>query len=291
MKTILFSAMLIVLLLTSCLGRKTHRSSQPNSISWDYSSKNYFPAFNSAVKIIEKNESDEKKEEALSIIEGAYSKYLEEEETTLEYLLKTQNDRDYSRLNLENNATKNIYKRSLKLKEDYDYFQRQLKNIVPLHYAGRELVFSKKNYSELIGKTRDKYSDFLFRAAKSHTDGLVNSLSYDEKNGYQEAYDIYVMIQDFDNTYKKAEVIKLKDEAYKKGQSYIAIQINTTLKEYKDIEKNILAVLGLGRWITIGKDAKGKYDVNFTIDITDVNINKGDIQRTVYDKEKEIIIQ
>lgn len=296
MRKIILLNLLIILVLSSCLsnlgrGFKIKKPSKSNSISWDYSSKNYFSAFNSAVTIIEKYKSGEEREEALSIIEGAYSKYLDEEESTLEYLIKTQNEKDYTRLNLQNNSTKETYKRSIRLKENYDYFRGKLKNITPLYYEGKELVFPQKDYSGLIAKAKDKYSDFLFRAAKNHTEGLVNALSYDEKSSYRQAYDIYVMIQDFDSTYKKAEVIKLKDEAYKKGQNYISIQFSNSLKEYKGIEKNILAGLDFGRWITVGKDSNGKYDFNFLVTIENFDVSKGDIQRTVFDKEKEVVIQ
>lgn len=296
MKKFMFLMLFVALLCFSCMsnlgrGFKIKTPSKGNSISWDYSSKNYSSAFYSAVAIIKKNKSGEKREEALSIIEPAYSKYLEEEESTMEYLIKTQVEKDYDRSNMENTPTNDTYKRCIRLRENYDDFQKQLKEIGALYYEGRELVFPKKDYSDLIARAKDKYSDFLFTAAKSHTKGLVNSFSQDEKSGYRRAFDIYVMLQDFDNTYKKAEVINLKDEAFRKGQSYIAIQINNQLKQYKGIEQNILNGLKLGRWITIGKDARGKYDYNFLVVIDNFDVSKGDVQRTVFDKEKEIVVQ
>ncbi|WP_281234557.1 hypothetical protein [Flavobacterium gelatinilyticum] len=288
MREIAFFAALSILF-SGCSGQKSKEPLKPNSISWDYTSKNYFNAFNNSVTVLKNNPSGEKRNVALSIIENAYNKYLEEEETALKYSLKTQNKEDYSRLNLENNALKDTYKRSLRLEENYNYLQKQLQDITPLYFNNKELVFPVKEYSELILQTKNNYSDFLYRAANSRTSGLTNSVSRDEKNSYREAYDIYVMLQDFDNAYKRAEIIKLKDEAYKKGQNYISVQVTNSLKSYKGIEKTIPDNLKLGRWITIGKDNKGKYDFNFIVNVEELTISKGDLQRTIFDKEKEIL--
>lgn len=295
MKRLLIFSILLSVLLSSCTGRKrrNYKSYKPTTLSQDYASGDYYSAFRQASEILQKSKSENERNSALSIIEDSYSKYLDLTEKSLEFDLKAQRDDvDYSSVNLRSiNDTKRLYQRCLDFLELYNNFRVQVNLTGPLYYGGRELVFPQKDYSGFIAKARDKYGGFLFRAAKSHTEGLVNSISQDEKSGYRQAYNVYVMIQDFDNTYKKAEVINLKDEAYKKGQSYISIQINNELKQYKGIEQNILNGLKLGRWITIGKDPKGKYDFNFIVVIENFNVSKGDVQRTVFDKEKEIVIQ
>ncbi|PBJ12280.1 hypothetical protein [Flavobacterium sp. ACN6] len=295
MKKLVIFSVLTVLLFTSCLGRKKkyYGTSKSLTISQYYSNGDYYNSFRSAVEILKIKSTVENKNEALSVIEDSYLKYLDNQEKKLELNLRTlKEDINYDRVNLEtDNDTKRLYKDCAFLQETYNLWRSSIELIGPLYYGGRELTFPIKNYSEIVTKARDKYSDFLFRAAKSHTEGLVNSLSHDDKSAYRQAYDIYVRMQEFDITYKRAEVTVLKDEAFKKGQSYISVTINNLPKEYKRTEKDLVNSLDLGRWITIGKDGRGKYDFNFAITIEKSDISKGDVRRTVFEKEKRIIVE
>ncbi|MFH7002435.1 hypothetical protein [Flavobacterium bizetiae] len=294
MKKLIILSILLSILFSSCTGRKrrSYNSYKPTSISQDYANGHYYSAFRQAAEILRKNKSEKERNIALSIIEESYVKSLEKERQKVEDKIKyLQDEKDYDRLKLEYNETKRTYSEALELQRTYKEFRSSLNLIEPLYYEGRQLIFPEMNFSSLVTKARDKYSDYLLRAAKSYVKGVTNTLSQDEKNGSRKAYDVYVMLQNHDDEYKKSEVINLKDEAFRKGQSYIAIQINNQLKQYKGIEQNILNGLKLGRWITIGKDDRGKYDYNFLVVIDNFDVSKGDVQRTVFDKEKEIVIQ
>jgi|GEM_PF-5867260 len=297
MKKFMFLVLLVALLCFSCIsnlgrGFKIKKSYKPSSISENYANGNYYSAFRQAAEILRKNKSEKDRNTALSIIEESYVKSLEKEKQKVEDKIKyLQDEKDYEFLKLEYNETKRTYSEAVELQRAYNEFRSSLNLIVPLYYEGRQLIFPEMNFSPLVAKARDKYSDYLLRAANSYVKGLTNTLSQDEKNSYRKAYDVYVMLQNHDDEYKKAEVIQLKAEALKKGQSYIAIQINNELKQYKGIGQNMVNGLKLGKWITIGKDARGKYDYNFSVVIDNFDASKGDVQRTVFDKEKEIVIQ
>lgn len=68
----------------------------------------------------------------------------------------------------------------------------------------------------MIRKAKEKYSDFLFRVAKNKTEGIVVDGSRMSKMAYMDVYAIYSKLEDFDSTYKREEVQKLKNEANKK---------------------------------------------------------------------------
>lgn len=290
---------LITVLFSSCfrLGRgfKIKRVEKTPTMEEYYASGNYYQAFWSAITILKKNSSEEKRNGALSIIEDSYAKYLEKEESILEYDVKTYRDDvdfNYGRINIDvNSKTKKLYERCKYFQDDYNRVRISIKDIGPMYYGGRELVFPLKDYSGLVKKTKDKYSDLVYLVAKTYTEGRTYPSSQDAKKDYREAYKVYVQLQKFDNGYKKDEVIKLKDEAYKNGLNYVTINFANSIKKYAVTEKEVLAGLDLGDWITIGKDAKGKYDFNMVVTVENFDISKGDLQRTVFDKEKEIVIQ
>ncbi len=231
---------------------------------------NYASAFETSIKVFQKDKSEKKKDKQLVLLQNSYLKANEEDERIVKEL-KLEVNPDY----------KTIYYR---FKSLYDRVNA-IRPLLPIYNDGKELKFPVKDYSADLARAKENYLDQYYTMA-------LNLLRTDSKWNARQAYQYLTEIKDIDQYYR--DVNQLQQEAYNKGANivYITMSNMTGVPFPPNFRDNMLysltpAVNDFWTIITTNNSDPRDYEVNMIL--RQAFVGNDIITTNSYNYEREIV--
>jgi len=262
-KLLLLSA--LVLLFISCSGRK--------QVEKALNSGNYDQAINNALKKLNTNKDNKRKQDYAFMLQDAYYKVVERDLNKIEHYKKDNNPELH----------KSIFETYL----DLDARQEAIKPILPLNINGKTLKFKFNDYGNQIVEWREKTSDFLYEKG-------LDLLESENKSDIREAYNTYKYIESINPNYDDTR--ELLDEAYQRGLDYVIVSIENRTHQIipRRLEDDLLNIdtYGLNKFWTAyhsNTDNNVKYDYAMQLLLKQINISPEQIKEREFLRKKEIV--
>ncbi|MEY8848680.1 hypothetical protein AB9K26_07685 [Psychroserpens sp. XS_ASV72] len=263
-KLLLFTAALL-LVLTSCSGRK--------QIEKAISHGNYDQAIANALRKLENNKDKKRKQDFIIMLEDAYYKVLAEDLRDIAHLKKDGNPEQY----------KIIYEMYL----DLDARQNAIKRVLPLQIDGKDLNLKFNDYSSEIVDYRYKTSDYLI-------DEGIALLDTDNKSNARKAYKIFRYIEEINPNFEETRA--LMSEAHEKGTDYVLVTIENQTHQIlpQQLEADLLNfnTYGLDQfWSVYHANPSNQidYDYAMQLQLKQINVSPEQVNTTQVLKQKEIV--
>jgi len=263
----LFSLLIISILFSCSSVKKTQE---------DLNSGNYESAINKSIVKLSENKTKKGNQDYIFLLQDAFLKNTNRELKKIDFLKKEGNP-----ANLEN-----IYNAYVRL----NLIQERIKPLLPLQiYKENKNAFFKFNkYGANIINTKNELSAYLYNNASK----LLNTAQ--NKYDYRIAYDDFAYLNrlspDFKDTRQKMEL------THQKGLDYVSVKLfNDTDKIIpNDLEAELLNfnAYDLNDLWTIyhtNPQSDIKYDYDFQLEFTNINISPEHINEKQIIKEKQII--
>lgn len=265
MKKLLLSTVALLLVLTSCSGRKQIESA--------ISHGNYDLAIANALRKLENNKDKKRKQDYIVMLEEAYYKVLEEDLQGIEHLKKDGNPEQY----------KVIYEMYV----DLDERQNAIKRVLPLKINGKNLDLKFNDYSSEIVEYRYKTSDYLI-------DEGIALLDSENKYDARKAYEIFSYIERINPNFE--ETRHLLTEAHEKGTDYVSVSIENQTHQIipQQLEVDLLNfnTYGLDQfWTVYHSDVVNKidYDFGLQLQLKQINVSPEQVNTIQKLRERQII--
>ncbi len=265
MKKLLLSTVALLLVLTSCSGRK--------QIEKAISHGNYDLAITNALRKLENNKDKKRKQDFIVMLEDAYYKVLERDLKTISHLKKDGNPEQY----------KAIYEMYV----DLDERQNAIKRVLPLKINGKNIDLKFNDYSSQIVDYRYKTSDYLI-------DEGITLLDSENKYDARKAYNIFSYIERINPNFE--ETRSLMTEAHNKGTDYVNVSIeNQTFQIIpQQLEADLLNfnTYGLDQfWTVYHSDASSdiEYDFGLQLQLKQINVSPEQVNTVQKLRERQIV--
>ncbi|WP_425075777.1 hypothetical protein [Psychroserpens sp. S379A] len=265
MKKLLLSTVALLLVLTSCSGRKQIESA--------ISHGNYDLAIANALRKLENNKDKKRKQDYIVMLEEAYYKVLEEDLLDIEHLKKDGNPEQY----------KAIYEMYV----DLDERQNAIKRVLPLQINGKNLDLKFNDYSSEIVEYRYKTSDYLI-------DEGIALLDSENKYDARKAYEIFSYIERINPNFE--ETRHLLTEAHEKGTDYVSVSIENQTHQIipQQLEVDLLNfnTYGLDQfWTVYHSDVVSNidYDFGLQLQLKQINVSPEQVNTIQKLRERQII--
>lgn len=265
MKKLLLSTVALLLVLTSCSGRKQIESA--------ISHGNYDLAIANALRKLENNKDKKRKQDYIVMLEDAYYKVLEEDLQSIEHLKKDGNPEQY----------KAIYEMYV----DLDKRQNAIKRVLPLKINGKNLELKFNDYSSEIVEYRYKTSDYLI-------DEGIALLDSENKYDARKAYKIFSYIERINPNFE--ETRHLLTEAHEKGTDYVSVSIENQTHQIipQQLEVDLLNfnTYGLNQfWTVYHSDVVNNidYDFGLQLQLKQINVSPEQVNTIQKLRERQII--
>ena len=262
-KLLLLSA--LVLLFISCSGRK--------QVEKALNSGNYDQAINNALKKLNTNKDNKRKQDYAFMLQDAYYKVVERDLNKIEHYKKDNNPE----------LNKSIFETYL----DLDARQEAIKPILPLNINGKTLKFKFNDYGNQIIEWREKTSDFLYEKG-------LDLLESENKSDIREAHNTYKYIESINPNYDDTR--ELLDEAYQRGLDYVIVSIENRTHQIipRRLEDDLLNIdmYGLNKfWTAYHSNTENniKYDYAMQLLLKQINISPEQIKEREFLRKKEIV--
>ncbi|HSD06834.1 hypothetical protein [Flavobacterium sp.] len=265
MKNITFLITFFILL-TSCGVKQTQNN---------LTSGNYDAAIDIALSNLRANKDKKGKQDYIYLLEEAFAKAKERDLSTISFLKKENNPRDFEKL----------YNTYLALNDR----QEKIKPLLPLKLIkeGRDAIFPFDNYTDGIISSKNALSNYLYTNAKA-------LMLTKNKMNYRKVYDDLTYLDKINPNYKDAA--KIMDEAQFKGTDFVMVytqnetnmiipaQLQNDLLDFKSYKMN-------DKW-TIYHSVKQKntyYDYGMFINFKSISISPEQIKEREFVKERQIV--
>ncbi len=265
MKKLLLSTVALLLVLTSCSGRKQIESA--------ISHGNYDLAIANALRKLENNKDKKRKQDYIVMLEDAYYKVLEEDLQGIEHLKKDGNPEQY----------KAIYEMYV----DLDKRQNAIKRVLPLKINGKNLDLKFNDYSSEIVEYRYKTSDYLI-------DEGIALLDSENKYDARKAYKIFSYIERINPNFE--ETRHLLTEAHEKGTDYVSVSIENQTHQMipRQLEVDLLNfnTYGLDQfWTVYHSDVVNNidYDFGLQLQLKQINVSPEQVNTVQKLRERQIV--
>lgn len=265
MKKLLLSTVALLLVLTSCSGRKQIESA--------ISHGNYDLAIANALRKLENNKDKKRKQDYIVMLEDAYYKVLEEDLQGIEHLKKDGNPEQY----------KAIYEMYV----DLDKRQNAIKRVLPLKINGKNLDLKFNDYSSEIVEYRYKTSDYLI-------DEGIALLDSENKYDARKAYEIFSYIERINPNFE--ETRHLLTEAHEKGTDYVSVSIENQTHQMipRQLEVDLLNfnTYGLDQfWTVYHSDVVNNidYDFGLQLQLKQINVSPEQVNTVQKLRERQIV--
>jgi hypothetical protein len=264
MKTKLLLTVLLSLLI-SCSGRK--------QIEKALHTGNYDQAISDALRKLENNKDNKRKQDYVLMLGDAYTKAVERDLNNINHLKKDNNPEVYQQ----------IYETYMAL----HLRQEAIKPVLPLQVNGKMVKFKFNDYSNPIMDYREKTSDYLY-------DKGVKLLDSDDKRIIREAYDTFNYIERINPNYE--DVRELLDEAHQRGTNYVIVSIENQTHQIipRRLEDDLLNfnTYGLNQFWTVyhaNANPEIHYDYAMQLQLKNIHISPEQIKEREFLREREIV--
>jgi len=254
------------ILLSSCGVKQTQNN---------LTSGNYDAAIDIALSNLRTNKDKKGKQDYIYLLEEAFAKAKERDLSTISFLKKENNPRDFEKL----------YNTYLTLNDR----QEKIKPLLPLKLIkeGRDAIFPFDNYTDGIISSKNALSNYLYTNAKA-------LMLTKNKMNYRRVYDDLAYLDKINPNYK--DVSKIMDEAQFKGTDFvmvytqnetnmiIPVQLQNDLLDFKSYKLN-------DKW-TVYHSVKQKdiyYDYGMFINFKSISISPEQIKEKEFVKERQIV--
>lgn len=265
MKQLLLITTVLLLVLTSCSGRKQIESA--------ISHGNYDLAINDALRKLENNKDKKRKQDFIVMLEEAYYKVLEEDLRDIEHLKKDGNPEQF----------KTIYEIYL----DLEARQNAIKRVLPLKINGKTLALTFYDYTAEIVDYRYKTSEYLI-------DEGIALLDTDNKQNARKAYNLFSYIERINPNFE--ETRRLMTEARQKGTDYVMVSIENQTYQIlpQQLEADLLnfSTYGLNKFWTeyhIDTTQEITYDYAMQLKLKQINISPEQLNTRQELKQRQVV--
>lgn len=236
-------------------------------------SGNYNQALQDALRKLENNKDNERKQDFVVMLQTAYEKANERDLKNIKHLQKDANPEQY----------KTIYDLYLNLEAR----QNAVKPVVPLQLNGKTIVLEFPDYSDAIVSSRADVSEHFY------TKGL-QLLKSNFKDDLKDAYNTFHYIDQINPNYKN--VRNLKQEAYHRGTDYVIVTIENQTRQIipRRLEDDLLNfdTYGLSQFWTVyhaNPDSDIDYDYAMALQLKQINISPERFHEKEFLREKEFV--
>jgi hypothetical protein len=256
---------LLLILIASACGVKTAR---------DFIDKGeYDSAIEKATGKLSKNKSNKKSKEYILLLEDAFIKAKERDNTDISNLVRDANPQKLEQLF---NIYKNLYAR-----------QEKIRPLLPLKVNNSEVLFAFEDYSQQIISSKKALAKYLYDNAKA-------LLYTKDKMNARRAYADLVYLNELSADY--SDVKSLKNEAQFKGTDFIYVSTKNETKMVIPTNLNNalldFSTYSLNEKWTEYHGVKQKnitYDYGVSIAFQQINISPEQVKEREFQVEKEII--
>ncbi len=263
MKRLLLLTVLLSLLI-SCSGRK--------QIEKALNSGNYDLAITDALRKLERNKDNKRKQDFVILLKDAYYKAVDRDLNTINHLKKDNNPENY----------KTIYEMYMNLNAR----QEAIKPVLPLRVNNQTITFDFNDYSNDIITAKSNVSSYFY-------DKGTNLLSSNDKYTIRQAYSAFSYIEKINPNYRNVK--QLLNEAYEKGTIYVLVSIHNETNQIipRRLEDELLNfdTYGLDKfWIEYHAiaDHTIEYDYAMELQLKRINISPERINERQLLREKSI---
>lgn len=264
MKRLLLLTVLLSLLI-SCSGRK--------QIEKAINSGNYDVAITDALKKLENNKDNKRKQDFVVMLKDAYYKAVDRDLNTINHLKKDGNPANY----------KTIYEMYL----DLNARQEAIKPVLPLRVNNQNITFDFNDYADDIVTAKANVSSYFY-------DEGVKLLNSDNKQNIRQAFKTLDYVNKINPNYR--DVRQLLDEAYQKGTIYVSVSIHNETNQIipKRLEDELLNfdTYGLDQfWVEYhaNPDRTIEYDYAMELQLKRINISPERINERQLLRERNIV--
>ncbi|WP_299392422.1 hypothetical protein [uncultured Gelidibacter sp.] len=264
MKTkLLFIAFIV--LLASCSSKK--------QLEKALYSGNYNQVIQDALRKLENNKDNERKQDFVVMLQTAYEKANERDLKSIKHLKKDGNPEHY-------NSIYNLYL-------NLDARQEAIKPVLPLKVNGKTIQLDFTDYTNDIVDARLALSDY------SYNQGLA-LLNSHYKNDIKEAYKIFKYIDQINPKFR--DVRKLMQEAHHRGTDYVIVTIENQTRQIipRQLEDDLLNfdTYGLNQFWTVyhaNPASDIDYDYAMALQLKQINISPERFHEKEFLREKEFV--
>ncbi|MDR2122242.1 MAG: hypothetical protein LBP34_03865 [Flavobacteriaceae bacterium] len=230
---------------------------------------NYARAFETSIKVFQKNSSRKKRDKQLVLLQNSYLKANEKDEKNLT-ILRSQSNPNY----------KEIYYR---VKSLYDRVNA-IRPLLPLYNGGRELKFPTKDYSAELAVAKENYLDQYYMAA-------LDMLKTQDKDKARQAYQYLTEVKNVDKLYR--DVNNMQNIAYDQGVDIVYVAfLNQTGVPFQDgFRNNLLSSLNSSVndfWTMITINSSEPHDYEVDVILRQAFVGNDIVTSNTYNYEKRI---
>lgn len=238
-------------------------------------SGNYDRAIEISLDKLRKNPEKKSKQEYILLLEEAFSKAQERDESRISFLKK------------ENTATglEELYETYVAMQRRQD----RIRPILPLrvYNTGRQAIFDFKNYDSAIISTKNDLATYLYENASS---GLTTARS---KEDYRNVYNDLNYLNDLKPSYR--DIKNLMETAHFNGTDYVDVRLNndSQIALPARLEEELLdfSTYGLNDFWTVYHSTPVNtisYDYAMDVAFTEINISPERIKEREVQKERQV---
>ena len=260
------SFLFAVFLISACSSVKTTQEA--------INSGDYDKAIRLAVKNLRNSKTKKSNQPYVPMLEDAFKKVVEREESRIEFLKKDGNPQNLERIF-------NLY-------QALNYRQEMIKPLLPLRNLsnGREASFRIKDYASDIITAKNRLSDVLYADVKT----LFNN---NRKLDYRKAHEELSYIEKINPNYRDTR--RLMREAHDRGIDYVFVSIRNKTRKIipKRLSKDLLNIdtYGFDDFWTVYHSVKAKglvYDFGLELTLRNIKISPEQIREKQLIRERQV---